>query len=406
MRSSDWSSDVCSSDLVVTAEEEDERFHAFWAHSREEEKAAFQAAIDFMVERLAQHPGARIYHYAAYEETALKRLAMLHGTRDVEVEDLLRHHKLVDLYRVVREALRTSEPGYSIKNMEKFYLPDSRQGEVKTGGESIVIYERWRRLGDPQLLQAIADYNQLDCSSTRQCRDWLASLRPAEMPWYLYEPEPQKADKVDERTEAEQRVAAMAAALIAGEAGKEPWRQLLVDLLEFHRRESKPAWWAVFSRQDLPHAELLEDAECLAGLEHCPEIQPRQDKRSMIYTFRFPPQDFKLKPGDQPRRAGSLEPAGEVVAIDEDAHTIDLKLGASRSPIEPGTALIPSGPVGDRPLREAVYRVAAAVRDGEADRYAAVVSILRRDLPRLADRPAGTPVIPDGAETHADIGSA
>src|SRR3546814_6983568 len=80
---------------------------------------------------------------------------MLHGTREVEVDDLLRHHKLVDLYRVVREALRTSEPGYSIKNMEKFYLPDSRQGEVKTGGESIVIYERWRRLGDPQLLQAI-----------------------------------------------------------------------------------------------------------------------------------------------------------------------------------------------------------------------------------------------------------
>src|SRR3546814_2471766 len=103
----------------------------------------------------------------------------------------------------------------------------------------------------------------------------------------------------------------------------------------------------------------------------------------------------------QPRRAGSLEPAGEVVAIDEDAHTIDLKLGASRSPIEPGTALIPSGPVGDRPLREAVYRVAAAVRDGEADRFAAVVSILRRDLPRLADRPAGTPVLPDGDEILA-----
>src|SRR3546814_1749994 len=82
---------------VVTAEEEDERFHAFWAHSREEEKAAFQAAIDFMVERLAQHPGTRIYHYAAYEETALKRLAMLHGTREVEGDDLLRHHKLGDL---------------------------------------------------------------------------------------------------------------------------------------------------------------------------------------------------------------------------------------------------------------------------------------------------------------------
>src|SRR3546814_5208128 len=105
----------------------------------------------------------------------------------------------------------------------------------------------------------------------------------------------------------------MAGALIAGEAGKGPWRQLLVDLLEFHRRESKPAWWAVFSRQDLPHAELLEDAECLAGLEHCPEIQPRQDKRSMIYTFRFPPQDFKLKPGDQPRR--SEEHTSEIQSL-------------------------------------------------------------------------------------------
>src|SRR3546814_14399490 len=96
---------------VVTAEEEDERFHAFWAHSREEEKAAFQAAIDFMVERLAQHPGARIYHYAAFEETALKRLAMLPGHRDVEVAYLLRHHKLGDLYRVVRGAPRTPADG-------------------------------------------------------------------------------------------------------------------------------------------------------------------------------------------------------------------------------------------------------------------------------------------------------
>src|SRR3546814_13084940 len=113
----------------------------------------------------------------------------------------------------------------------------------------MVIYRRGRRLGEPQLLQATAEYNKLDCSSTRQCRDWLASLRPAEMPWYLYEPEPQKADKVDERPEAEQRVAAMAAALLAGEAGTDPWRQLLVDLLEFHRRASKPAWLAVFWRR-------------------------------------------------------------------------------------------------------------------------------------------------------------
>ena len=385
---------------IVTVDEGTENFHAFWAHDREEEKAAFQATIDFIADRLALHPHAHIYHYAAYEEAALKRLAMLHGTREANVDDLLRNHKLVDLYRVVREAIRTSEPRYSIKNMEKFYLDEARGGEVKTAGDSIVIYERWRRLGDQQLLNDIAGYNRFDCSSTLQCRDWLLGMRQPGAPWYVWTPkEDGKSGKADERSEAEARVAAMAEALLAGDEGRQPWRQLLVDLLEFHRRESKPRWWAVFSRQDLQHVELLEDAECLAGLEPCPEIPPRPEKKSMIHTFRFPAQDFKLKPGDEPKRAGTLEPAGEVVSIDEDELLIELKLGPSHSPIETGTALIPSGPVGDRVLRAAVYRFAEAVRDGNMDRYSAVTSVLRRDLPSFLGRASGTPVIYEGAET-------
>ena len=353
-----------------------------------------------MADRLALHPDAHIYHYASYEETALKRLAMLHGTREANVDNLLRNHKLVDLYRVVREAIRTSEPRYSIKNMEKFYLDEARAGEVKTAGDSIVIYERWRRLGDQQLLDDIARYNRFDCSSTLQCRDWLLGMRQPDAPWYVWTPKDDgKSGKADERSEAEARVAAMAEALLAGDEGQEPWRQLLVDLLEFHRRESKPSWWAMFSRQDLQHVELLEDAECLAGLEPCPEIPSRPEKKSMIHTFRFPAQDFKLKPGDEPKRAGTLEPAGEVVLIDEDKLLIELKLGPSRSTIETGTALIPSGPVGDQVLRAAVYRFAEAVRDGNIDRYSAVASVLRRDLPSFLGRAPGTPVIDKGVET-------
>lgn len=385
----------------VTAEDGQEAFHEFWAHDRAEEKAAFQAAIDFIQNRLAQYPDAHIYHYAAYEESALKRLAMLHGTREAEIDDLLRNHKLVDLYRVVREAVRTSEPGYSIKNIEKFYLASMRGGEVATAGDSIVMYERWRRLGEPRLLQDIADYNRLDCSSTLQCRDWLAGMRRDELAWYSYEPEEAARGSAEERSEAEARMAEMAHALLAGEEGSAPWRQLLVDLLEFHRRESKPSWWAVFSRRDLAHVELVEDAECLAGLTANPDVPPRPEKKSWIHSFRFPAQDFKLKPGDKPKRAGTLEPAGDVVAIDEDALTIELKLGPSRSAIEDGTALIPAGPVGDRELRAAVYRFAEAVRDGYADRYAAVVSVLRRDLPVVSGRPSGTPVVPEDGDRLA-----
>src|SRR3546814_19538515 len=103
---------------------------------------------------------------------------MCHGTREGEVDDFLRNHKLVDLYRVVREAIRTSESAYSIKNMEKFYLGEARAGEVMTEGYSIVMYERWRRLGDEQLLADIAEYNRIDCISTLRCRDLPAGIRP------------------------------------------------------------------------------------------------------------------------------------------------------------------------------------------------------------------------------------
>lgn len=383
---------------IVTVDDSEEHFHAFWAHDRQQEKAAFQAAVDLITDRLARHPNAHVYHYASYEETALKRLAMFHGTRETEVDELLRNHRLVDLYRVVREAIRTSEPAYSIKNMEKFYLGEARGGEVRTAADSIVIYERWRRTGDDQRLIDITEYNRIDCSSTRACRDWLVGMREPGSPWYLHVPKPEKAGKVDERKEAEERSAAMAAALLTGDAGQEPWRILLADLLEFHRRESKPAWWAVFSRQHLGFEDLLEDAECLAGLVPKEDIAPRPEKKSVIYTFSFPAQDFKLKTGDEPKRAGTLEEAGTVVAIDEEARTIELKLGPSRSRIEAGTSLIPSGPVGDRELRSAVYRFAEAVRDGNAERYSAVTSILRRDFPHLTDRQKGEPVVAAGAD--------
>src|SRR5262249_37015309 len=64
-------------------------FTPFWGHGRVGEKAAFEAAMDFVTQRLAQDPDAHIYHYAAYEETALENLAMLHGTREAEVDHLL-----------------------------------------------------------------------------------------------------------------------------------------------------------------------------------------------------------------------------------------------------------------------------------------------------------------------------
>jgi predicted RecB family nuclease len=61
----------------ITVDDGEPRFTAYWAHDRQAEKRAFEAAIDFIATRLEDHPGAYVYHYASYEETALKRLAMV-----------------------------------------------------------------------------------------------------------------------------------------------------------------------------------------------------------------------------------------------------------------------------------------------------------------------------------------
>ncbi|HWT35638.1 MAG TPA: TM0106 family RecB-like putative nuclease, partial [Paraburkholderia sp.] len=117
-------------------------FRSFWAHNRAEEKLAFEQFMDYVDARLARYPGAHIYHYAPYEPTALRKLMSVHGTREASVDNLLRRGKLVDLYAVVREALRVSEPSYSIKYIERFYR-GARAGTVTNAGASIVFYERW-----------------------------------------------------------------------------------------------------------------------------------------------------------------------------------------------------------------------------------------------------------------------
>jgi predicted RecB family nuclease len=73
---------------IVHFDKGQEQFTAFWAHNRADEKKAFEDTIDFMTARLNAYPGAYIYHYASYEQSALKRLAMFHGTRETEVDNL------------------------------------------------------------------------------------------------------------------------------------------------------------------------------------------------------------------------------------------------------------------------------------------------------------------------------
>jgi uncharacterized protein len=216
-------------------EDRQEQFRAFWAHDREEERAAFEQLVDVFVAWRAGHPGCHIYHYASYEEQALKTLAMYHATREDEIDALLRSGALVDLFRVVRQGIRISKDSYSLKRVEEFYWHE-REAKVTEAGGSIVAYERWMMTRDQAELDEIELYNREDVHSTRGLRDWLLGLREEliasgeDVPW---RPDPDEADPTQQAEAVDEETAALRERLReTGDMSDE----LLSEVLLYHRR--------------------------------------------------------------------------------------------------------------------------------------------------------------------------
>jgi predicted RecB family nuclease len=329
-------------------------FHAFWSRddhdefSLDGERRAFEALMDFIGERLAIDPDLHIYHYAPYEPSALKRLMGRYGTRETEVDDLLRGGVLIDLLRVVRQSLRASVESYSIKKMETFY-GFTREIDLRDAGSSIVAFEQWLELGEGDRpaadhLDRIEAYNRDDVVSTERLRDWLEGIRPELAALTgLAVPRPGvRAEPPADLTEAQARVQALAdrladpAVVPTDPTDRTPAQQgrwLLAQLLGWHRREDKAMWWEFFRLMELAPEQLTEENAPLGGLRPVGPIdEPAKGKQTWRYAF--PDQDFDLGRGDlsDPAKAQAgpggnpFEWAvGKMAAIDPAALTIDIR---------------------------------------------------------------------------------
>jgi uncharacterized protein len=384
----------------------DRPYREFWGETRDGERRAFEEFVDWLTAHRKSYPHAHVYHYASYEKTALRTLAMRHGTREDEVDDLLRGEVLVDLYAVVKGALAQSQDGYSIKKLEAFY-GFARDADVRRGDQSIVAFEAYLEDRDAAKRADIIRYNEEDCVSTRRLHEWLLTLRDEARAQYADElpfraqrdpREPTDAErKADEERDAVQR------ALLDGVAPDSP-RALLAHLLAYHRREDKPVWWELFDRfeQAADKTFVDDDLEALGGLTPAPEFTAEEPKRRgarPTYTYRFPAQQHKVGSGsflDPDRRDAT---ALEVVAVDDDAQLVRLK----KWPDTPHPrALVPGGPIHTGAQRAALRRLAEAELDGTIRaRYSAAWDVLRRALPRITGVHAGARVQPQmrtGAE--------
>jgi uncharacterized protein len=368
------------------------QFRAFWGHDRAGEKRAFEEFIDFVLERRRRYPNLHVYHYAAYEETALKKLMGGHATRENAVDTLLREGVLVDLYRVVQQGVAVSQESYSIKKLEPLYM-GQREGAISDAGGSIVAYETWLETHDQRILDDIEAYNHDDCVSTLKLRGWLEERRTeAEARFGATPRPPAPARPADSEVEPEDENADLIASLCAdvpaeSRTGEQQARWLLAQLLGYHRREKKSQWWEYFDRCDMSELELLEDGHAIGGL--VPDGEPEKVKRSSWRRYHFPAdQEHRLKVGDRPHDPATRKKAGEIVEIGEATVRLNHGLTIAATP----RALIPSVDFSDREFKDALRRLASrAVAEGfDGSGYArAGRDILLRQPPRLVGGNAG-----------------
>ncbi|MEY9212055.1 putative RecB family nuclease [Thermobifida halotolerans] len=397
---------------------DDGRFHAFWAHDRAQERRAFEAFVDFVCERIDAHEGAHVYHYASYEADRLKTLAAAFGTRETEVDELLRQRRLVDLYTVVKKSLRVSQRSYSIKYLEPLYLEQYRSGAVVTAASSIDAYAAHLgacEAGDTaeaeRILADIAAYNRDDCVSTARLRDWLERLRVehgvgarpvASAPVEDGDAE-RAAEAARRRAEVEERLSALTGPLLAGvpeeprqRGVEERARALLAALVGYYRREEAPLWWDFFRRLAAPVEELEADTDCLVPLRvRAGEWNPPQGRqrkawrRVELFADTGRPHPFTtgeqvrlLYPGPPGQAADTVPVTVEHASADRVAVVEKCDTGAEhdRRPL----AVLPGSPVRSAPKDQALWEVAERAVAALPDTVTcAGLDVLRRVPPRL-----------------------
>ncbi|HEV7419527.1 MAG TPA: TM0106 family RecB-like putative nuclease [Mycobacterium sp.] len=420
----DWGLEYLFGVLGMTGE-----FTPLWAHDRPAEKAALEAFLELVRKRRRRHPKMHVYHYAAYEKSALLRLAGRHGVGEDAVDELLRNGVLVDLFPLVRKSVRVGTENYSIKSLEPLYMGSQlRSGDVTTATDSITQYARFCELRSEgrhdeaaTVLKEIDEYNHYDCTSTRRLRDWLMKLA-IESAVPPLGPQPVGDGGL---VEVDDQVARTLAKFVGDDPGTRTAEQRAVAMLAaargFHKREDKPYWWGHFDRLNNPVDEWSDDTDVFIAdhaeitVDWCVPKGKRKPQRRVLltgeiasgglsdkmYALYEPPAPTGLTDDPDRRAFGGVE----VLECDDPQAPTEVVI-LEREPKTGGTfdrlpfALVPGPPIPTPKQREAIDATAAEIAAGLPSLPpTAVTDILLRSAPRTRTG-AG---LPRGGEAADDI---
>ncbi|MGA2380171.1 MAG: TM0106 family RecB-like putative nuclease [Spirochaetia bacterium] len=371
------------------------RYRALWALNPVDERKALEGFIDFVMDRWEEHPGMHIYHFSPYEPAAIKRLIGKHGTREAEVDRLLRAERFVDLLAVTRHGVRASVESYSLKSLEQCF-GFTRALELPAAGAALRRIAWALELTGPGDISAddrglVESYNRDDCLSTAALRDWLeerrGELEARDGP--IARPDDHAGDASEAIQERAADVQLVFDRLTTGlPEDRTAWgpaeraRWLLAHQLEYFHREDKCAWWEFFRIHELGYEELLEERKAISGLRFV-EAEGGTAK-APVHRYTFPEQEATFDEGDELHEVCG-DKVGKVAALDLAHRTLDIIKHSKAIEIHPKAVMV-NEHVTMKPVDGAFLEFAASVaRHGVDDpgAYSASRDLLLRNNPRL-----------------------
>lgn len=321
-----------------------------WAFTREDEKKAFELFVDLVMSRWQEDPGLHVYHYAPYEPAALKRLMGRYATREEEIDRMLRAGIFVDLFQIVRRALRASVESYSIKQMEPFFGFE-REMPLIEAGTALAALQAGLELGDireipEDAMAAVRLYNKDDCRSALALRDWLESLRSDAIAAGIDISRPPSGD--DGASNAaigawQLRIGPLIDQLTRAvpvdpsqRTSEQHGRWVLANILDFHRREEKALWWEYYRLRGLSADDLIDERAAISGLSFVEDVPhpPGSKARNPVHRYSFLAQEADLRGGETLYSLGG-EKIGTAENVDIEKGIIDIRKAGKAANIHP-----------------------------------------------------------------------
>ncbi len=374
-------------------------YQSRWALDLASEKQAFEWFMDLVVGRLSKFAGLHIYHFGNYEPSAIKRLVLRYAIKEQEVDRLLRGGVFVDLHKIFKEAILAGVEQYSLKDLEQFcgYNRSVQLANARTALHTIqhLLQMDLAATVTAKTRTVVAAYNEDDCRSTKQLRDWLEGVRKNVIDGGTAIDRPASVDGApsDKGAAQHKRVAELFEALTR-DVPVDPrdrnqhqaalW--LLAYSLDWHRREEKVKWWEFFHLADANEDDLYLERTAIAGMAFVARL-PKANSREKAPTdqYKFPSQECSIREGDALFTQDG-EGFGDVVAIDPLSGTVEVKKRLKVADLHP-TCVFTHADFPTKEQSESILRLSESILKHCIDHpgeYRAACDLLLRNSPRLS----------------------